>query len=133
MNILKLSKLLIEKRGDRGVREFAREIGISAATLSRIERGKLPDIETFGKLCSVLKLDPADILGIEDIEAHQRPIEPRRGDPVLAAGDRLGDQLWDADVESPFVEEGLDLRRADAVAKGRAQAVQKSRVGRPIA
>ncbi len=70
MNILKLSKLLIAKRGDRGVREFAREIGISAATLSRIERGKLPDIETFGKLCSVLKLDPADILGIEDIEAH---------------------------------------------------------------
>lgn len=68
MNILKLSKLLIEKRGDRGVREFAREIGISAATLSRVERGKLPDIETFGKLCSVLKLDPAEILEIEEIE-----------------------------------------------------------------
>jgi DNA-binding Xre family transcriptional regulator len=70
VNILKLSKLLIEKRGERGVREFAREIGISAATLSRIERGKLPDIETFGKLCSMLKLDPADILEIEDIETQ---------------------------------------------------------------
>ena len=70
MNILKLSKLLIEKRGERGVREFAREIGISAATLSRIERGKLPDIETFGKLCSVLKLDPAEILQIEEIETQ---------------------------------------------------------------
>jgi DNA-binding Xre family transcriptional regulator len=62
LNILKLSKLLIAKRGERGVREFAREIGISAATL--------PDIETFGKLCSVLKLDPADILQINDIEAQ---------------------------------------------------------------
>lgn len=70
MNILKLSKLLTEKRGERGVREFAREIGISAATLSRIERGKLPDIETFGKLCSVLKLNPADILEIEDFQAQ---------------------------------------------------------------
>jgi DNA-binding Xre family transcriptional regulator len=70
LNILKLSKLLIEKRGERGVREFARQIGISAATLSRIERGKLPDIETFGKLCSVLRVDPADILEIEDIEAQ---------------------------------------------------------------
>ena len=68
MNILRLSKLLVQKRGDRGVREFAREIGISAATLSRIERGKLPDIETFGKLCSVLKLDPAEILEVEAIE-----------------------------------------------------------------
>src|SRR6185437_16487237 len=70
MNILKLSKLLIEKRGERGVREFAREIGISAATLSRIERGKLPDIETFGKLCSVLKLDPAEILEVQGVETH---------------------------------------------------------------
>jgi DNA-binding Xre family transcriptional regulator len=70
VNILKLSKLLIEKRGERGVRELAREIGISAATLSRVERGKLPDIETFGKLCSVLKLDPAEILEIDDIEVQ---------------------------------------------------------------
>jgi DNA-binding Xre family transcriptional regulator len=68
LNILKLSKLLIEKRGERGVREFASEIGISAATLSRIERGKLPDIDTFGKLCSVLRLDPAEILEIEVLD-----------------------------------------------------------------
>ena len=76
MNILKLSKLLVEKRGERGVREFAREIGISAATLSRIERGKLPDIETFGKLCSVLKVDPADILEIDNIEAQPAVVAP---------------------------------------------------------
>jgi DNA-binding Xre family transcriptional regulator len=76
LNILKLSKLLIEKRGERGVREFAREIGVSAATLSRIERGKLPDIETFGKLCSMLKLDPAEILEIENIESHQAATSP---------------------------------------------------------
>ena len=76
MNILKLSKLLVDKRGERGVRAFAREIGISAATLSRIERGKLPDIETFGKLCSVLKVDPADILEIDNIEAQPPVVSP---------------------------------------------------------
>lgn len=38
-----------------GVREFAKQIGISAATLSRIENGKTPDIETFFKLCFWIK------------------------------------------------------------------------------
>lgn len=77
VNILKLSKLLVAKRGERGVREFAREIGISAATLSRIERGKLPDIETFGKLCSILRLDPAEILEIEEIDKEPATSAPR--------------------------------------------------------
>ena len=38
-----------------GVREFAKQAGISAATLSRIENGKPPDIETFFKLCFWMK------------------------------------------------------------------------------
>jgi transcriptional regulator with XRE-family HTH domain len=33
-----------------GVRDLAPEIGTSAATLSRIERGYLPDVETFMKI-----------------------------------------------------------------------------------
>ena len=65
MSLLSLGKLLTERRGGRGVREFAKEIGISPATLSRIENGKLPDIETFSKICSYLKLDPAEILQVE--------------------------------------------------------------------
>ena len=38
-----------------GVREFSKEIGISFPTLSRIENGSLPDIETFFKLCKWMK------------------------------------------------------------------------------
>lgn len=34
------------------------EIGISKPTLSRIERGKKPDIDTFAKVCKWLKEDP---------------------------------------------------------------------------
>ncbi len=55
-------KLLIH-RSDRGIREVASEIGVSAATLSRVERGFMPDIDTFRKICDWLKVDPGEILG----------------------------------------------------------------------
>ncbi|SRR2546427_10835905 len=58
-----IGPLLKEKRGDQGIREIAKEIGISPATLSRIERGKVPDLETFSKICRWLKVDPGEVLG----------------------------------------------------------------------
>lgn len=64
MSILKLGKLLMERRGNEGIREFAKKLGISPATLSRIENGKLPDLETFSKICDKLQLDPAEILQV---------------------------------------------------------------------
>lgn len=48
------TKMATQKRRI-GVREFAKQIGISSATLSRIENGKVPDIETFFKLCFWMK------------------------------------------------------------------------------
>jgi transcriptional regulator with XRE-family HTH domain len=62
MGILKLGKIVMEKRGEEGIREFAKKLGISPATLSRIENGKLPDLETFSKICDKLGLDPSEIL-----------------------------------------------------------------------
>ena len=59
-----LGTIIRDKRGERGLREVAREINTSPATLSRIEGGKMPDLTTFGKLCQWLKMDPADFLGI---------------------------------------------------------------------
>jgi transcriptional regulator with XRE-family HTH domain len=64
---------LLEQRGDRGVREVAKEIGTSPATLSRVERGHLPDLETFGRICRWLNIDPGEILGTKP-EAAPRPI-----------------------------------------------------------
>ena len=60
-----LGTIVREKRGVRGLREVAREIGTSPATLSRVEGGKMPDITTFGKLCGWLELDPGRILGVK--------------------------------------------------------------------
>jgi transcriptional regulator with XRE-family HTH domain len=64
MTLLRLGALLRSRRGGRGVRDVAHEIGISPATLTRIEGGRLPDILTFKKICAWLKVDPAEILGI---------------------------------------------------------------------
>lgn len=55
IDIRQLSKMIQAKRGRRGLRAVAQEIGeISASTLSRIEQGKIPDLDTFIKLCKWL-------------------------------------------------------------------------------
>lgn len=59
-----LARKVIDRRGGRfgiSIRDAARESGISAATLSRIERGAVPDIDTFRSLCFWLG-ESADVL-----------------------------------------------------------------------
>jgi transcriptional regulator with XRE-family HTH domain len=58
-----LGEAVKAKRGSEGIRAAASEIGISPATLSRIENGHLPDLETFRRICTWLEADPAAILG----------------------------------------------------------------------
>lgn len=64
MTLLRLGGMLRDRRGGRGIREVAHEIGISPATLTRVEGGRLPDIATFQKICSWLKVNPAEILDL---------------------------------------------------------------------
>jgi transcriptional regulator with XRE-family HTH domain len=95
MSLLRLGNLLRERRGGRGVRDVATEIGVSPATLSRVESGKLPDLLTFRKLCTWLKVDPAEILEISDEKSPVPQAAPAaavhlRADVLLspeAAGD----------------------------------------------
>jgi transcriptional regulator with XRE-family HTH domain len=49
-----LSRTIKSKRGKKGLRDTAQEIEISSATLSRVELGNLPDVETFIKICKWL-------------------------------------------------------------------------------
>lgn len=58
-----LGQKVARKRGSMGIRAAAQEIGISSATLSRIERGHLPDSRTLGKVCSWLGVDPGLFIG----------------------------------------------------------------------
>jgi transcriptional regulator with XRE-family HTH domain len=75
MTLVRLGALLRETRGARGIREAAEEIGISPATLTRVEGGRLPDIETFRKICAWLKVDPAEILGLPTNPDKSSPSE----------------------------------------------------------
>jgi transcriptional regulator with XRE-family HTH domain len=61
---------LMEKRGNIGIREVARVIGISPSTLSRVERGHLPDLLTFQKLCKWLKIDASEVLGAKQTSSE---------------------------------------------------------------
>ncbi len=68
---------IAKKRGDHGLRVTAKEVGISSSTLSRIENGHLPDLETFKKICDWLEVNPGDVLGskpakseISEAEVH---------------------------------------------------------------
>lgn len=72
-----LGAIVREKRGGIGLRAAAADIGTSAPTLSRIESGKTPDLQTFIKLCRWLEIDPASIMGVS--------VSPRR----RAVGDSL--------------------------------------------
>ena len=60
-----LGTIVREKRGSRGLRSVASEIGTTAPTLSRVESGKMPDLQTFGKLCRWLQVDPATLLEVK--------------------------------------------------------------------
>ena len=60
-----LAQRIQERRAGKGIREAAKEVGVSPATLSRIENGKVPDLETFGKICQWLGDDPSVYLGLK--------------------------------------------------------------------
>lgn len=64
IKIEKLAERILQRRAGKGIREAAKEVGVSPATLSRIENNKIPDLETFGKVCAWLGDDPSVYLGL---------------------------------------------------------------------
>ena len=68
-----LGELVAAKRGELGIRATAEKIGISPATLSRVENGHLPDVVNFGKLCKWLNVDSNALLGFDSDAARHPP------------------------------------------------------------
>ncbi len=62
-----LGRLIAKKRGNQGLRAAAAEIGISSATLSRVEHGHLPDLENFRKICDWLEIEVSSVSGVPKI------------------------------------------------------------------
>lgn len=67
-NIKELARKIREKRAGKGIREAAKEIGISPATLSRVENEKVPDLDTFSRICAWMGENPSTFLGVQNQE-----------------------------------------------------------------
>lgn len=61
-----LGAMVRTKRAEAKLRATAALIGISAPTLLRVEAGHIPDLDTFGKICRWLEVDPKDFLGYQE-------------------------------------------------------------------
>ncbi len=62
LDIQIFADLIRSKRGHRGLRDIALISGISASTLSRVERGTIPDVATFLALCDWLDVPPHEFI-----------------------------------------------------------------------
>ncbi len=57
-----LARLVKAKRGTQSLRDIAPEVKVSAATLSRVEARREPDMVTFLRLCEWLGMSPNEVL-----------------------------------------------------------------------
>lgn len=103
-----LGPLVRDRRGARRLREVAQEIGISAATLMRIESGRIPDVETFGKVCRWLGVDPGEFLGFDPVQRSDDPL----GDvPVQISAHFRADRLPDPETAKALARMLLFIAR----------------------
>ena len=117
-----LAKLLRDRRATKGLglRAAAEEAGVSFNTLARVERGHIPDIETFSRIARWVGRSPADFLEPGSVTSDSTPelIEAHlRGDPALSseaaeviAG--LVSQLYNRLAEPAEVATAFHLRAA---------------------
>lgn len=114
LNLELLAQHLMARRGKRNQRATAREIGVSTSTLCRVETGRAPDLETFGKMCSWLGKDPAQYLGIGSPEVPNL-IRVQLDCVLDVPGERVG-PLMDTPLTQALVMGlrvmGLDAKRA---------------------
>lgn len=83
IDIGKLARMIRAKRGTRGLRAIAKEIGgVSASTLSRVEQGKVPDLDTYIRLCKWLDVSADDFT--LNKEPTNGEVEPSTPDVVAA-------------------------------------------------
>jgi transcriptional regulator with XRE-family HTH domain len=105
-----LAKRVQVRRAEKGIREAAREVGVSPATLSRVENKKIPDLETFSKICRWLGEDPAEYLGLPpsaEPQAQTARVHFKKGVAIREDSARaLADMILRA--QQALLEEGFD-------------------------
>jgi transcriptional regulator with XRE-family HTH domain len=73
-----------EKRGEQGIRAAAKEIGISHATLSRVERGFMPDLANYRRICRWLGINVEDVVRVGSAPASKALVHFRKKPTVSA-------------------------------------------------
>ena len=105
IDIGRLASLLKAKRGKRKLREVATEIGeISASTLSRIEAGKIPDLDSLVRICKWIGIKVDDLLQKSQSEGvstklHKKLKTPEIVEAHLRADRTLSQETTDALAE----------------------------------
>jgi transcriptional regulator with XRE-family HTH domain len=95
IDIHKLAALVRTKRGKRGLRETAQEIGgVSVSTLSRVELGKIPDLGTFLRLCRWLGVSPDQFMSEALRDDPQEPA-PAVSTPEMIVAHLRADRTLD--------------------------------------
>lgn len=86
VDMTKFAAMIRTKRGDRGLRSVAAEIGeISASTLSRIEGGHVPDLDTYFRLCRWLGVSPEEFAASAELnEGEQGGLNISKKDLLMA-------------------------------------------------
>ena len=102
IDIHKLAAMARAKRGKRGLRETAKEIGgVSVSTLSRVEQGKIPDLGTFLRLCHWLGVSP------EQFVSETVPVDPQAPAPTISTPEMIVAHLRADRTLDPHTAEAL--------------------------
>ena len=100
IDIDRFAQLIRAKRGKRGLRVVAVEIGdVTASTLSRIENGKVPDLNTFIRICRWLGLSPDYFMAA----GPDVPPEANRGAPEIVSLHLRADRVLDTKTARALV------------------------------
>jgi transcriptional regulator with XRE-family HTH domain len=86
LDIAELAAMLRQRRGSLSLRQAAEEAGVSFSTFSRVESGSQPDLASFSRLCTWLRVPPTRFFrsGSErEIDALDTAISHLHSDPRL--------------------------------------------------
>lgn len=105
LDTVKLAAAVRAKRGELGLRDAAAKIEklygkISHATLSRIEQGKAPDVDTFLRICRWLGAQPTEF----SVAGHGSQHAPKRTTQELVEAHLRADKTLSADTTNALVE-----------------------------
>lgn len=88
-----LAEFVRRKRGEMGLRATAKAIGgISASTLGRVEKGQVPDLDTFIRLCRWIGVSPSTF--VTDFRQSER--FAKQSTPEVVAAHFRADRALDA-------------------------------------